>query len=201
MQLKSAVDADEFLYNFHSPYSGQFWDSDYFNEFSKHIPNIEGGIFNVWNVGCGKGEETYSAAVCLKRKLGAKKIKIYANDSDLLNISTAPNLIFAKNSVPEIYDDYIMEGKNGWHFKSDIKDLILFEYHDVTHDNQFPPVDMIIARDVISYLDLNNQQALIEIFYEKLKSGGILIAGSNEVITGKGWELINDGLIPVYKKI
>ena len=139
--------------------------------------------------------------MCIKKKYNTKKIKIYANDSDLLNISTAPNLIFAKNSIPELYDDYITEGKNGWHFKSDLKDLILFEYHDVLHDNQFPPVDLVIIRDVLSYLSLKDQQLLIEILYEKLKTGGVLITGANEVIAGRGWELAAEGRIPVYKKI
>lgn len=200
VQLKSAIDANEFLNKFESPYSGHFWDQDYVDAFIELLPETGGGAYNVWNAGCGKGEESYSIAVNLKKKFSAKKIKIYAHDADLLNISTAPNLIFAENSISDIYDKYITEGRNGWHFISEIKDLILFEYHDVTHDNQFPPVDLIVARDVLSYLSANDQQKLINIFYEKLKPGGILIAGSNEVITENGWEALEKSRIPAYKK-
>ena len=200
MQLKSADDADAFLQNFESPYSGRFWDSDYSEVFSKMLAAPEGGTFNAWNAGCGKGEEAYSITVNLKKKFPAVKIKVFANDSDLLKISTAPNLVFARNTIPDLYDDYITEGQNGWHFISEIKDLILFEYHDVTNNNQFPPVDLIVARDVLSYMSAVDQQKMIDVFYEKLKPGGILIPGANEMISANGWEAINDSRIPAFRK-
>lgn len=201
IQLQNPAEADEFLAAFGSPYSGHFWEQEYSSAVSETLPETEGGTFNVWDVGCGKGEEAYSLAVCLKKKYGSKKIKIYANDSDLLNISTAPNLIFAKTAIPAMYDEWVSEGSNGWHFISDIKDLILFEYHDVTHDNQLAPVDLIVARDILSFHTGADQQKLISIFHEKLKPGGILIAGSNEVVVGSGWEALNKGRVPAYKKI
>ncbi len=201
IQLKNPVDAEAFLHGFESPYTGHFWEQDYTEAFSEILQGSESGTYNVWNVGCGKGEEAYSAAVCLKKKFSSKKLKIYANDSDLLNISTAPNLIFARSNVPDLYDEYVAEGKNGWHFVSGIKDLILFEYHDVTHDNQFPPVDLIIARDVMSYQPLSDQQKLVDIFYDKLKPNGILVVGANEVIKGNGWEAVTRGRIQAYRKI
>ena len=200
VQLQNSTEAAEFLSGFESPHTGHFWEQEYSNAVADTIPDTDGGTFNAWDVGCGKGEEAYSLAVCLKNKFSSKKIKIYANDNDLLNISTAPNLIFAKNMLPSMYDEWVTEGSNGWHFRSDVKDLILFEYHDVTHDNQFAPVDLIIARDILSYLTVNDQQKLIEIFYEKLKPGGILITGVNEVIIGDGWEALNNSRVPAYKK-
>ena len=200
VQLQNQNDATEFLTNFESPYSGRFWDKDYASAVTEVLPEGEGGTFSAWNVGCGKGEETYSLATCLKKKMPARNIKIYANDSDLLNISTAPNLIFARNTIPALYDEWINEGRNGWSFNSAVKDVILFEYHDVTHDNQFPSVDLIVARDVLSYLSVGDQQKLIDIFYDKLKPGGILIAGANEVIASGGWEPLGKGRVPAYKK-
>ena len=200
VQLQNSTEAAEFLAGFESPYSGHFWEDDYADAAADILADRDGGTYNAWDVGCGKGEEAYSLAVCLRKKFSSKKIKIYANDSDLLNISTAPNLVFAKNQLPSIYDEWVTEGNNGWHFISDIKDLILFEYHDVTNDNQFAPVDLIVARDILSYLTVSEQQKLIEIFYEKLKPGGILIAGVNEVIVGNGWEALNKSRVPAYKK-
>ncbi len=201
VQLQHASDADEFLSNFQSPYSGKFWDKDYMEAFQGLLESTDGGTYNVWNTGCGKGEESYSAAVGLKNKFGNNKIKIYAQDSDLLNISTAPNLVFSRNGIPDLFDDYITEGRNGWNFISEIKDMILFEYHDINDHNQFPPVDMIIARDVLSYLSSSEQQKIIERFYDKLKTGGLLIIGANENISENGWQAFNKGRITAYKKI
>ena len=200
MQLKSGIDADEFLTGFESPCSGRFWEKDYLDQIVGLLPETDNGNYSAWDVGCGKGEEAYSLAVALIRKYSSKRIKVHANDNDLLNISTAPNLIFAKNIVPEFYDEYITEGKNGWHFTSAVKDLILFEYHDVTNGNQLPPVDLIVARDVLSYLSRENQFKLIDIFYEKLKPGGVLIAGANETIFGEGFEPLGKGQVAAYRK-
>jgi len=200
VQLKNGLEADEFLRGFASPYSGVFWEKDYSDIILELLPETDNGNYSAWDVGCGKGEEAYSLAVALSRRYSSKRIRIHANDNDLLNISTAPNLIFARNTVPAIYDDYIAEGKNGWNFISAIKDLILFEYHDVTNGNQLPPVDLIMARDVISFLSKDEQHKLIDIFYEKLKPGGVLIAGSNEIIFGDGWELIKDAQVSAYRK-
>ena len=200
IQLGSSTDADEFLSGFESRYSGMFWEKEYMDVLTGILPESEGGLYGCWNAGCGKGEESYSIAVALKKRFPSSKIKIHANDNDLLNISTAPNLIFARNAIPDVYEPYITEGRNGWHFISDIKDLILFEYHDVLSGNQNQPVDLIIARDVISFQTLDNQQKLIDIFYEKLKQGGVLIAGTNEKIFGDGWKPLGDNRIPAYIK-
>ncbi|MDC7127155.1 MAG: hypothetical protein PQJ46_16445 [Spirochaetales bacterium] len=201
VQLQNVTDAEEFLNGFDSPYTGHFWEQDYADSFKNILPASVDGLYSVWNIGCGKGEETYSAASMLREKYPAGQIKIYANDADLLNISTAPNLIFAKTNVPAMYDNFIAEGRNGWHFKTEIKDLILFEYHDVLQNNQFPPVDLIIVRDVLSYLAVEEQRKLLEIFKEKIKPGGILVVGANEVISDEGWQSVAEGKIPAYKKI
>ncbi|MBI9108338.1 MAG: chemotaxis protein CheW [Spirochaetales bacterium] len=200
VQLKSGIDSDEFLSGFSSPYSGLFWDKDYADMITELLPETDNANYSAWDVGCGKGEEAYSLASALKKRYGSKRIKINANDRDLLSISTAPNLVFSKNTVPEIYDEYITEGKNGWHFVSLIKDLILFEYHDVTNGNQLPPVDLIIARDVISFQPRDDQQKLCDMFYEKLKPGGILIAGANELVFTEGWVPVGNGLVSAYRK-
>jgi purine-binding chemotaxis protein CheW len=200
VQLKSNIESDEFLRGFDSPYSGIFWEKDYSDRLMELLPEVDGGAYSAWDVGCGKGEEAYSLAVVLSKRYNSKRVKIHANDNDLLNISTAPNLIFAKNAIPAIYDDYISEGKNGWHFVSGIKDLLLFEYHDVTNGNQHPPVDLIMAREVISFLPKEGQVKLIDIFYDKLKPGGILIAGANEIIFGEGWEAVGNAQISAYRK-
>ncbi len=199
VQLNNGSDAEKFLAGFNSAYTGVFWERDYIENVKKLLPDVSGGVMNVWNIGCGKGEETYSFAVACRERYSEKRIKIYAHDKDLLNISTAPNLVFTRDAVPGIYSEYIADGKNGWQFNSEIKDLILFEYHDVTHDNQMPPMDIILVRDVLSFLSREEQGKLISIFDETLKTGGLLIVGANETIRGDNWEPVK-GSTSAYRK-
>ena len=96
IQLKSEEDARAYLEPFPSKCSGSFWSDEYAAEILAILPQNQAKQINVWNVGCGKGYEAYSLAILLKDKYPNARIRIYANDSDLLAISNAPML-----AVPE----------------------------------------------------------------------------------------------------
>jgi purine-binding chemotaxis protein CheW len=200
-QISSTEEAKTYLSSFYSPYTATLWKEDYIKDMTAILPDLGKRNISIWNPGCGKGYESYSfAAICANRYQEAR-IKIWANDNDLLNISTAPNLIFPQSSVPAYYQDMITEGKNGYTFSSDLKDIILFEYHDILHTNTIPDVDVILVRDTISFLTEENQKKILNEMYEKLNSGGILILGLNEeAIDSTRWELIEQGHARAYKK-
>jgi purine-binding chemotaxis protein CheW len=101
IQLKNAADADEFLRTFPSPCTGEFWSDDYAAAFKSVLPDMPSNSIQVWNLGCGKGYETYSLACILKARYPAGHIKIWANDSDIMAISQAPNMSFDVQDVPE----------------------------------------------------------------------------------------------------
>jgi len=203
VQLKSFDDAEEFLSDFYSPYTGSFWGDDYMEKVRKILPaEIENGFY-VWNPGCGKGYETYSLACILRQHFPENRVKIYANDADLMGISNAPSLVFKENEVPEQLKDYIIETKNGYQFNKEIKDIILFEYHDISNSNPYKDLDMIQARDLISFMKPQDQKRLINEFHEKLKENGLLILGQNEypAFEPERWQKIEaDGLL-AYKKL
>ena len=201
IQLKDETEANDFLRGFYSPYSGEFWGEDYIKKLAPVLDNLNGKMITVWNPGCGKGYESYSGAAMIKAKFPNAQLKIWANDNDLLSISTAPSLIFQRSELPDFYNEYIAENQNGFQFIPDIKDVILFEYHDILHQNPLPSVDIIIARDMLSFLKPANQQKMVKEFWEKLKPEGVLILGWNE--TDLDNELFEelDGLQGAYKKI
>ena len=180
IQLKSIEDADDFLSGFLSPCTGEFWTKDYLEEIGKEVSKINQKMITVWNPACGKGHETYSFTTLLRMKFPAAQIKVWGNDNDLLSISTAPNLIFQNSEIDDIYSNYVVEVSNGLQFGPNIKDVILFEYHDILHQNPFPPVDIILARDLLSFHKSANQQKILREFWEKLKPEGLLIIGQNE---------------------
>ena len=180
VQLDSADDADAFLTGFYSADTARFWSADHAAHYSRVLTDTGANIINVWDVGCGKGHEAYSLAGILSKKFPGRMIKIWANDNDLIAISTAPNLIFHDDEVPDYLQSYVVAGNNGPNFQTDFKSKVLFEYHDATHSSTLPDLDAIVARDLLSFQSPDNQVKILNGFYEKLKPSGILFLGDNE---------------------
>jgi len=202
VQLTGEDDSDEFLRTFFSPYSGRFWGEDYVEGVKALLTQEMPKNISVWNPGCGKGYETYSLATILRMRYPDHILKIWAGDNDLLSISTAPNLVFGADTVPTVYEPYLVEAKNGVSFSSEIKDAILFEYHDVTHTNAVPNVDIIMARDLLSFLQPKQQASVLNEFSEKTSTGALLILGQNELVSETlGWQHVGSAVVNAYRRL
>lgn len=204
-QLQTADDADAFLKSFYSPCSGTWWRKDYADAVFKALPDNSAKQIVVWNLGCGKGFETYSFACILKKRYPDAKIKIYAHEIDLLSISNATILAVPADIATDWYSPYLSKKASGeFTFSPEIKDSIMFEYHDCANTNALPPVDIVLARDVLSFLSADVQKKLADDFGEKLKGNGIAIVGQNEVLTnldtsGK-WSEQSVGSVTIFNK-
>ncbi|MDR2095605.1 MAG: chemotaxis protein CheW [Treponema sp.] len=190
IQLRNVNDADEFLGNFYSPYNGIFWDDDYAGMVRDMLPDMPSNNIQVWNLGCGKGYESFSFACILKQRYPDGHIKIWAHDNDIMAISQAPNMIFNLEDIPEYCRAYMSKGRNGYSFTQIIKDAIVFEYHDILNENALPDLDIILARDILSFFPAETQAQLIAFFMEKLKKRGVVILGANEQLPESEWQPI-----------
>jgi purine-binding chemotaxis protein CheW len=198
LQLKSIEEAEEFLATFYSPDAGRFWSDDYASHIKATLPPLTATNIQVWNIGCGKGYEAFSFACILKSTYPNSVVKIWANDSDIMAISQAPNLIFDLEDTPEYCRPYTVKGRTGYTFNQVIKDSIIFEYHDVMRNNPLPELDIIIARDALSFFQKQDQEKLAEYFKEKLKSRGVVILGRNEFFPGVDWEFIGKDPVSMF---
>jgi purine-binding chemotaxis protein CheW len=198
LQLRETSEADSFLEGFWSPYTGSLWDADYLDAVTKVLPPIESKSINVWNPGCGKGYETWSLACAMRKRYPEARIKIWANDSDLLAISMAPNMVFPEN-IPEYYLSFTTKGKSGLVFIQSVRDSIFFEFHDVMNTNTLPPLDFVLCRDMLSFLSPIDQKRLLSDFYDKLKPDGAIICGANERF-GEGWVMVGTEAVPAFRK-
>ncbi len=201
-QLQTAADADMFLKKFYSPFSGTWWDKAYADSIFKALPDNAAKQIVVWNPGCGKGPETYSLACILKKRYPESKVRIYAHEVDLLSISNAPLLSVPADVANDWYAPYITKKANGdFTFIPEIRDSIMFEYHDCANTNNLPSCDIIFARDVLSFLPQGGQAAVVTDFYEKLKGNGIVLLGQNESLEGNAkWSATNVGTITIFGK-
>ena len=201
-QLQNKEKADEFLSSFWSRCSGAWWNRSLADNIYKLLPDNAAKQIVVWNIGCGKGQETYSLCCLIRKRYPDAKIRIYAHDKDLLNISNAPLLSIESSFANDWYAPYVTHKVNGeYTFTQEIKDSIMFEYHDCTNTNALPMCDIIFARDVVSLLPESAQTALVEEIQEKLKGNGIVILGENESLADRNvWEERMVDSLFVYNK-
>ena len=180
-QLQNSEDADSFLKTFWSPFTNTWWSKEYADAVAKALPDNAAKQIVVWNPGCGKGSETYSLACVLKKRYPDAKIRIYAQDIDLLNVSNAGLMSVPANLASDWYSPYLTKKANGeYTFNQEIKDSIMFEYHDCKNTNALPAVDVIFARDILSLLDEKAQESVVNDFIEKMKGNAVAIIGENE---------------------
>ena len=79
--------------------------------------------------------------------------------------------------------------------------MVMFGYHDCMNTDSMQPLDIIFARDILSFLKEDSQAALIEDFSEKLKGNGIVVIGNNEVLPDSNkWHAKKSDLLNVYTK-
>ena len=203
VQLTNEHDARTFLASFTSPFSGTFWSGEYAEKIASFLLDGQAGNFNVWNPGCGSGHESYSIACMVKSRLPSVHLRIVAQDNDLIRISTAPGLVVDQLSPGSLYDKFLTkgEGKGGKQFKKEIKDAIFFEFHDITHDNSLPKLDLVVLRDTVSYLVPERQNYVFSILDDVMKPGSLLVLGSNEEpLNPEFWDKVENSGVVAYKK-
>ncbi|MFW5843266.1 MAG: chemotaxis protein CheW, partial [Spirochaetota bacterium] len=85
-QLRNSDDAEQFVSSFYSRSTGRFLPQEYVEAIGGTLPEAQIGSLTVWNPGCGKGEESYSLAAYLKSRFPNRRIRVWAQDKDLLSI-------------------------------------------------------------------------------------------------------------------
>lgn len=184
MQLQNEADADAFLKPFYSRFTGTWWSKEYADAVYKALPDNTAKQISVWNPGCGKGFEAFSLACLLSRRYPEAKIRIYAQDVDLISVSNASLVTLPKNIADGWYAPYVTKKITGeYTFTQNIKDAVLFEYHDCVNTNALPACDIIFMRDVLSFLPQESLNVVFADFEDRLKGNGIVFVGENESIS------------------
>lgn len=201
-QLQNENDANDFLAPFWSSCNGTWWTKQYADEVYKLLPDNNAKQIVVWNPGCGKGYESFSLACLLKKRYPDSRIRVYAHEIDLLNVSNAPLLTVPDSYANDWYAPYVTKKVTGeYTFSQEIKDIVMFEYHDCTNSNSLPMVDIVFARDILSLLPVDAQNVVIGDFDEKLKGNGIIILGNGESLgKGSNWGEKTVGSLTYFNK-
>lgn len=201
-QLQSEKDANDFLKPFWSKSTGDWWKADYADAIKAALPDNSAKQIVVWNPGCGNGMETYCLACLLINRYQGAKIKIYAQDVDLLGVSNAAMLTVPESEAGGWLAPFLTKNALGSYvFSPQVKDSIMFEYHDCRHANALPAIDIVFSRDLLSFFDEESLRSVLNDFDEKVKGNGVAIVGDNEKLPNScGFIEHTEDMITIYKK-
>jgi chemotaxis protein methyltransferase CheR len=164
----------------------------------------------VWSAGCSTGQEAYSIAMLLLANLDHPKawdIKILASDISYRVLENAQKGMYSDHdmdSVGTLYRKEFFEQVNGrFQVKPAVRNLVVFDYHNLKHENGFEGLDIIFCRNVMIYFDRDEQRRLIEKFHKSLTDGGYLFLGHSETLHGLSdrFRFIYQNKGAIYQKV
>ncbi|MDP3699899.1 MAG: chemotaxis protein CheB [Hylemonella sp.] len=149
-------------------------------------------VIRVWITACSTGEEAYSIAILLQEYLHAHKlghrVQIFATDMDSRAVATARAGVYpagiADDITPARLARFFTAESDGsaYRIHKSIRDMLVFSEHDLIKDPPFSRLDLISCRNLLIYLDKDQQRKLITVFHYALRQGGVLFLGASESV-------------------
>jgi two-component system CheB/CheR fusion protein len=147
-------------------------------------------VFRIWVAGCSSGEEAYSIAIVLRELMDEMhkdfKVLIYATDLDdnVINRARSGNypVGIAQDVEPERLLRFFTLNSQGYKIKKEIRQMVVFAVQSVIKDPPFTKLDLLSCRNLMIYLEQEQQNRLIPIFHFALKPGGVLFLSNSESI-------------------
>lgn len=164
----------------------------------------------LWSAGCSRGQEPYSIAMSVLMQIDSPStwdIKILASDISLRMLESAQKGIYSEHDMemvePEMRSRYFDRVETNFQVKPQVKQLVVFDYHNLKHENGLKGLDVVFCRNVMIYFDHREQVRLIEKFYNCLADDGYLFLGHAESLQGLSdkFKFIFYGKGAVYQKI
>ena len=147
---------------------------------------------NIWHAGCSTGEEVYTLAILLQEAGLLERTQIYATDFNNLSLEKAKQGIYPLKNFKDADSNYLQSGGKQqlsahYHtnyeaikFKSYLADNITFAHHNLTCDQVFAQMHLILCRNVMIYFDNTLQNRVLGLFRYSLVNQGFLVIGDKE---------------------
>lgn len=148
----------------------------------------------VWDVGCGRGEETYSLAILFREEGLYRRSRIYATDVSGTAIVAAKEGRIHPETLDGAFRRYReCGGKSGLEdyvtFEGDspvidrtLRENIVFSTHNLVSDGSFNEFHLIICRDVLPQFSKSLSFRAHQVIFESLARGGYLALGPSESV-------------------
>ena len=164
----------------------------------------------IWSAGCSTGEEPYTISMLVQEVIpdwAQWDIKIFASDLSLRALESAAKGLYAADKLhatvaPGYISRFFNETGEGYLVKNEVRNMVVFDYHNLKNDNGLQALDVIFCRNVMIYFDMEEQKRLVEKFYKSLNPSGYLLIGHAESLQNMdtGFEFMFHNKGTAYKK-
>jgi chemotaxis protein methyltransferase CheR len=148
-------------------------------------------VIRLWSAGCSTGQEPYSTVMTLLEALPQPEtwsIKMFASDLSFTALERAQCGLYSSDQLKPVEAGYVSKyfyKEKGYYGLCDkVKKHVVFDYHNLKHDNGLRGMDIIFCRNVLIYFDSDEQRRLIGRFANILSPGGYLFLGHAESVQG-----------------
>jgi chemotaxis protein methyltransferase CheR len=166
--------------------------------------------FRIWSAGCSTGEEPYSIAISILETLApwsSWDVRIYASDLSLTALERADFGIYPEAKLhgvePARKRRYFEFGPEGYRIRDEVKRLVIYDFHNLKHENGLGELDVVFCRNVMIYFDAEEQERVVAKLVRALKPGGYLFLGHSESVQGKveGLKFVHHDRGTAYRKV
>jgi chemotaxis protein methyltransferase CheR len=169
----------------------------------------------VWSAGCSTGEEAYSIAMLILESglfdpLAGWDLRVYGSDLSKKCIAAARRGVYGpasfRTTPGEVRSRWFVPGDGGTLAVGPAaRSLCHFAQMNLLDDERTQLVgrsDVIFCRNVVLYFDAAARRRVIEMFYERLVPGGLLLLGHAESLlnVSTAFELLHLKEDLVYRK-
>lgn len=171
---------------------------------------------NIWQAGCGYGQEAYSLAILLHETGLLKRSRIFSSDINPLFLDIARqgcwptryqpywNDNYAHAGGSGVFADFFIEQNNDIAIRDEFKQPIEFIQHNLVVDDVFKEMQLVVCRNVLLYFGNALQEHVVMLLTRSLERGGYLLLGHGENIVDlpekhPQLELL-DGSLQLYRK-
>lgn len=158
----------------------------------------KGGPLRVWSAACSSGQEAFSIAMVLDDCLGIRPWEVVGSDISLNIVNKAKTGVYPlaeKEKIPPDYlKRYCLKGTGAQEGKlrivSDLRDRVSFRHESLLDVRaRQPAYDIIFLRNVLIYFDAIKKQELVTQVLTSLRSGGYLLVGHSESLSGNNSDI------------
>lgn len=172
----------------------------------------EGGKeWKIWSAGCACGEEIYSMAMLVQEVLkpyrDAFRVTMLATDVDKACLDEARKGIYPRDRMQNVerrlLARYCLCQKDTCQVRDTIRQMVDFEYLDLT-SQPFPgQVDILLCRNVFIYFNRHLQEQILRQFHQSMAPGGYIILGKSEMLLETMRKLFEeiDANARIYRKV
>jgi two-component system, chemotaxis family, CheB/CheR fusion protein len=144
----------------------------------------------IWVPGCSSGEEAYSLAMLFLEELSASKrstkLQVFASDVSPEAIANGRKGVFPESIGADVSQErlarFFVRESDGYRVRRELRDSIVFTVQDLLTDPPFSRLDLVSCRNVLIYLQPDEQEKVLSLLHHALRQGGILFLGISESV-------------------